>query len=184
MAFPSNAEDAVGLLRTALRSKDPVIFCEHRAMLDASWARRNYPGDSHLTPFGKARLLMQGQAMTLIAWGAMVERCAQAVEAFGGNADLLDLRTLAPWDQDAVFESVRKTGRCLIVHEDNLTCGFGSEIAAVISEHLFPVLRAPVMRLAFPNLPCPHNRALFHSLLPNRDTILDKMIMLKEYEIV
>ncbi|MGJ0492969.1 alpha-ketoacid dehydrogenase subunit alpha/beta [Methylobacter sp.] len=182
VAFPSNAEDAVGLLRTALRSKDPVIFCEHRAMLDAAWARRNYPGDDHLTPFGKARLLAQGQEMTIITWGAMVERCSQAVAAFGEDVDLLDLRTLAPWDKNAVFESVRKTGRCLIVHEDNLTCGFGAEISAVVTEHLFSALRAPVMRVAFPDLPCPHNKALFQSLIPNQGTILEKMMALKEYE--
>lgn len=184
VVFPSNAEDAVGLLRTALRIKDPVIFCEHRTMLDASWARRNYPGNDHLIPFGKANRLTQGQTLTVIAWGAMVERCSQAVDAFGGDVDLLDLRTLAPWDKEAVFASVRKTGRCLIVHEDNLTCGFGAEISAVVSEHLFPVLLAPVMRLAFPDLPCPHNRELFQGLLPNQETILEKMLELKEYKYV
>lgn len=182
VVFPSNAEDAVGLLRTVLRSKDPVIFCEHRGMLDAPWARRNYPGDDYVIPFGKARLLSQGRAMTIITWGAMVERCEQAIVAFGGDVDLLDLRTLAPWDKESVFESVQKTGHCLIVHEDNLTGGFGAEISASVSEHLFRALQAPVARLAFPDLPCPHDKGLFHNLLPNKETILEKMIGLKEYQ--
>ncbi len=178
VAFPSNAEDAVGLLRTALRGQNPVIFCEHRAMLDALWARRNYPGDDYAVPFGKARTVTAGSALTVVTWGAMVERCEQAVEAFGGDVDLIDLRTLVPWDTAAVFASVRRTGRCLIVHEDNISAGFGAEIAARLAEELFAALRAPVVRVAFPDIPCPHNRGLFAAVVPDKAVILEKMTLL------
>ena len=106
-------------------------FFEHRSLLDGGWARRPYPGDEFVVPFGKASLLREGTELTVVTWGAMVERCEQAIEASGISADLLDLRTLSPWDREATLASVRKTRRCLIVHEDTMTAGFGAEIAAV-----------------------------------------------------
>ena len=134
LAMPSNAQDAVGLLRSALRGNDPTIFFEHRSLLDGGWARRPYPGDEFVVPFGKASLLREGTELTVVTWGAMVERCEQAIEASGRSADLLDLRTLSPWDRAATLASVRKTRRCLIVHEDTMTAGFGAEIAAVLAK--------------------------------------------------
>jgi 2-oxoisovalerate dehydrogenase E1 component len=133
VAVPSNAEDAVGLLRYALRANDPTIFFEHRAMLDAAWARRSYPGDDYVVPFGQARCIRAGGAVTVICWGAMVERCERAALESDVDAEVLDLRTLSPWDRTAVLTSVSKTHRCLIVHEDTVTAGFGAEIAAVVA---------------------------------------------------
>ncbi len=167
LAMPSNAEDAVGLLRTALRGNDPVIFFEHRALIDGAAARRPYPGDDYCLPFGVARRLRAGSELTIVSWGAMVERCDQAAADSGVDVELLDLRTLAPWDRDAVLASVAKTRRCLIVHEDNLTAGFGAEIAAVLAERAFFHLDAPVERLAMPDIPSPHSPELLDTVVPS-----------------
>jgi 2-oxoisovalerate dehydrogenase E1 component len=171
VAMPSNARDAVGLLRSALRGNDPTIFFEHRSLLDGSWARRAYPGDDFVVPFGRAAVLREGTALTVVSWGAMVERCEQALVNTGISADLLDLRTLSPWDRDATLASVRKTRRCLIVHEDTMTAGFGAEIAAVIAKEAFFDLDAPIERLAMPDVPSPHNPLLLDAVLPSVETI-------------
>jgi 2-oxoisovalerate dehydrogenase E1 component len=165
VAVPSNAEDATGLLRAALRGNDPVIFFEHRAMLDAPSARRPYPGDDFVLPFGQARMVRSGHDITLVTWGAMVERCEEAAE--GLSADIIDLRTLMPWDRAAVLTSVRRTRRCLIVHEDLISAGFGAEIAAVVAQEAFFDLDAPVSRLAMPDIPSPHNPILMEASLPS-----------------
>jgi 2-oxoisovalerate dehydrogenase E1 component len=171
VAMPSNAQDAVGLLRSALRGNDPTIFFEHRSLLDGSWARRAYPGDEFVVPFGKASLLSEGTTLTVVTWGAMVERCELALAHSGISADLLDLRTLSPWDRDATLSSVRKTRRCLIVHEDTMTAGFGAEIAAVIAKEAFFDLDAPIERLAMPDVPSPHSPVLLEEVLPSVETI-------------
>ena len=171
VAMPSNAQDAVGLLRSALRGNDPTIFFEHRSLLDSASARRAYPGDEFVVPFGKANLLREGTTLTVVTWGAMVERCEQAIAQSGISADLLDLRTLSPWDRDATLSSVRKTRRCLIVHEDTMTAGFGAEIAAVIAKEAFFDLDAPIERLAMPDVPSPHNPVLLEAVLPSVETI-------------
>jgi 2-oxoisovalerate dehydrogenase E1 component len=166
VAVPSNAEDAVGLLRAALRGNDPVIFFEHRAMLDGAWARRPYPGDAYVVPFGQARVLRPGTEVSVITWGAMVERCEQAAAQSHIDVELIDLRTLSPWDKEAVRASVAKTHRCLIVHEDNLTAGFGAEIAATLAQESFRSLEAPIERLAMPDIPSPHSPLLLEAALP------------------
>jgi 2-oxoisovalerate dehydrogenase E1 component len=171
VAMPSNAQDAVGLLRSALRGNDPTIFFEHRSLLDGSWARRAYPGDEFVVPFGKASVLREGATLTVVSWGAMVERCEQALITSGISADLLDLRTLSPWDREATLASVRKTRRCLIVHEDTMTAGFGAEIAAVIAREAFFDLDAPIERLAMPDIPSPHSPVLLEEVLPSVETI-------------
>jgi 2-oxoisovalerate dehydrogenase E1 component len=173
VAAPCNAEDAVGLLRTALRGNDPVIFFEHRAMLDAPSARRPYPGDDYALPFGKARIVQPGGDLTIVSWGAMIERCVEA--AAGHSVEILDLRTLMPWDREAVLASVRHTRRCLIVHEDLISAGFGAEIAAVVAEHAFLDLDAPVSRLAMPDIPSPHNPALLEWALPTVESIRSRI---------
>jgi len=180
LAMPSNAQDAVGLLRSALRGNDPTIFFEHRSLLDGSWARRPYPGDEFVVPFGKASLLREGTELTVVTWGAMVERCEQAIGASGKSADLLDLRTLSPWDREATLASVRKTHRCLIVHEDTMTAGFGAEIAAVLAKETFFDLDAPIERLAMPDVPSPHNPLLLDTVLPSTETITRSIINLAE----
>jgi 2-oxoisovalerate dehydrogenase E1 component len=167
VAVPSNAEDAVGLLRAALRGNDPVIFFEHRAMLDGAWARRPYPGDEYVLPFGQARTIRRGSEVTVVTWGAMVERCEQAAERSHVDAEVLDLRTLSPWDRRAVRSSVEKTHRCLIVHEDNLSAGFGAEIAATLAQESFFSLETPIERLAMPDIPSPHSPVLLEAAVPD-----------------
>ncbi|QFI69714.1 Branched-chain alpha-keto acid dehydrogenase, E1 component, alpha subunit [Sinorhizobium alkalisoli] len=179
VAVPSNAEDAVGLLRSALRGNDPVIFFEHRAMLDHPWARRPYPGDAFALPFGKAKFTRRGKDITIIAWGAMVPRCEEAAE--GLSADVIDLRTLMPWDSEAVLSSVRSTRRCLIVHEDLGTGGFGAEIAATVADEAFIDLDAPVSRLTMPDIPSPHNPVLLDWAVPSTERIRQKLTDLLEY---
>ncbi len=173
VAVPSNAEDAVGLLRTALRGNDPVLFFEHRAMLDDAWARRAYPGDDFALPFGKSKTTVSGDDITIVTWGAMVPRCEAAAE--GRSADVIDLRTLMPWDKEAVLESVRRTRRCLIVHEDLKTAGFGAEIAAIVADEAFMDLDAPVARVAMPDIPSPHNPVLLNRAVPSIERIRAKI---------
>jgi len=169
VAVPSNAEDAVGLLRGSLRGNDPVIFFEHRAMLDDSWARRPWPGDDYVLPFGRAKKTREGDRITIVTWGAMVPRCEAAAE--GASADVIDLRTLQPWDKEMVLESVRLTRRCLIVHEDLRTGGFGAEIAAAVADEAFLDLDAPVARVTMPDIPSPHHPKLMEWALPSVDRI-------------
>ena len=173
LAMPSNAEDAVGLLRTALRGNDPTIFFEHRAMLDGAWARRPYPGDQFVVPFGVAQRVRGGDELTIVSWGAMLERCEQAAAESSVAVDLLDLRTLVPWDRAAVLASVARTRRCLIVHEDNITAGFGAEIAAVLAHEAFFNLEAPIERLAMPDVPSPHQPGLLAAVLPSVPRIIE-----------
>jgi 2-oxoisovalerate dehydrogenase E1 component len=165
VAVPSNAEDAVGLLRGSLRGNDPVLFFEHRAMLDDSWARRAWPGDDFVLPFGRAKMTREGDKITIVTWGAMVPRCEAAAEGY--SADVIDLRTLQPWDRDMVLDSVRRTRRCLIVHEDLRTGGFGAEIAAVVADEAFLDLDAPVARVTMPDIPSPHHPKLMEWALPS-----------------
>ncbi|MDQ2861092.1 MAG: alpha-ketoacid dehydrogenase subunit beta, partial [Pseudomonadota bacterium] len=176
VAVPSNAQDAVGLLRAALRGDDPVMFLEHRAMLDGAWARRPYPGDDFAVEFGKARTTMAGEDITLITWGAMVERCEAGAKLSGRSAEVIDLRTLMPWDKTAVLASVGRTHRCLIVHEDLRTGGFGAEIAAAVADEAFLDLDAPVCRLTMPDVPSPHNPALLDAVLPSVEAIAAKIV--------
>ncbi|MES2119163.1 MAG: transketolase C-terminal domain-containing protein [Pseudomonadota bacterium] len=169
VAVPSNAEDAVGLLRGALRGNDPVLFFEHRAMLDDSWARRPWPGDEFVLEFGRAKKTRHGDQITIVTWGAMVPRCEAAAEGF--SADVIDLRTLQPWDRNMVLDSVRRTRRCLIVHEDLRTGGFGAEIAAVVADEAFLDLDAPVVRVTMPDIPSPHHPQLMEAALPSPASI-------------
>ncbi|MEX2463250.1 MAG: transketolase C-terminal domain-containing protein, partial [Balneolaceae bacterium] len=155
VAYPSNAEDAVGLLRTAMRSNDPTIFFEHRNLLDSKYARRPYPGDDYVIPFGKAKTLREGSDITIVTWGAMCERCEEAAEKSEYSVEVIDLRTIMPWDREAVFSSVKKTNRCIVVHEDTSTAGFGSEIASQITDRLFHYLDVPVARITVPDIPLP-----------------------------
>ena len=175
VACPSNAEDAVGLLRAALRGNDPVMFLEHRNMLDAASARHPYPGDDFALPFGRAKRVREGDAITIVTWGAMVERCEAGADTAGVAADILDLRTLAPWDSEAVLASVKRTHRCLIVHEDIGTAGFGAEIAAVVADSAFLDLDAPVARLTMPDIPSPHHPELMEWALPSVAKIAAKI---------
>lgn len=192
VAMPSNAEDAVGLLRTAIRGHDPVIFFEHRQLLDAAGARRGYPGDDYVLPFGRANTLTTGTDLTVVTWGGMVARCLEAAGGgeqgvkngdgpLAGRIEIIDLRTLSPWDEHTVLESVRRTRRCLVVHEDGLTAGFGAEVVATVSNKLFLELDAPTSRMAVRDVPIPHNRGLMESVLPDVDSIRATMTNLIEF---
>ena len=161
----------------SLRGNDPVIFFEHRAMLDDSWARRPWPGDKFVLPFGKAKKTREGDRITIVTWGAMVPRCEAAAE--GISADVIDLRTLMPWDRDMVLDSVRRTRRCLIVHEDLRTGGFGAEIAAVVADEAFLDLDAPVARVTMPDVPSPHHPKLLEWAVPSVEKIraeIDRLV--------
>jgi 2-oxoisovalerate dehydrogenase E1 component len=132
-------------------------------------------------PLGQARVVLEGSRLTVVTWGAMVERCERAAREVGESIEVLDLRTVAPWDQAAVLASVRKTRRCLIVHEDTLTAGFGAEIAAVVAEQAFLSLDAPISRLAIPDVPTPYNLGLMNAVLPSVEGIAAKMQELIEF---
>lgn len=176
--YPSNAEDATGLLRAAMRSPNPTIFFEHRALLDAASARRPYPGDEFVLPLGVAKTVRSGTALTVVTWGAMVDRCVNAAAQCRASVEIIDLRTIVPWDRAAVLASVERTSRCLIVHEDALTAGFGAEIAAVVAREAFLRLDAPVERMAVPDIPLPYNVALMEAVLPGVQEIADRMLAL------
>jgi 2-oxoisovalerate dehydrogenase E1 component len=176
VAIPSNAADAVGLLRAAMRSPNPTVFFEHRALLMTSDGSARYPGDDYVLPFGRAAVLREGADVTLVSWGALVHRCREAAERLGdGVVELLDLRTVAPWDREAVLASVRKTGRCLIVHEDTRTAGFGAEIAGVLAEEAFWHLDAPVERYCVDDVPMPYHPTLLEAVLPSVDGIVARL---------
>ena len=171
LAYPSNSADAVGLLRAAMRGQNPTIFFEHRSLLMTSDGSARYPGDDYILPFGKAATLRTGSDLTVVTWGAMVHRVLPAAERFDERIEVIDLRTIAPWDRERVLESVRRTGRCLIVHEDNVTAGFGAEIAATIAKDAFWNLDAPVDRLAVEDVPMPYHPVLMDAVLPDSERI-------------
>ena len=175
VAMPSNAADAVGLLRAAMRGIDPVIFFEHRSLLMTSDGSARYPGDDYVLPFGRARVLSEGTDLTVVTWGAMVHRCAEAAGRFGARVEVIDLRTIAPWDKAAVLASVQKTGRCLVVHEDNLTAGFGAEIAATLASDCFWHLDAPVERLAPADIPVAYHTDLLNAVVPTVERIGERI---------
>jgi 2-oxoisovalerate dehydrogenase E1 component len=181
IAYPSNAEDAAGLLRAALRGDDPTFFFEHRALLDSAEARRPYPGDDYCLPFGSAAKLLAGDELTVITWGAMVYHCLEAAKDFSGRISVLDLRTILPWDVTAVLDDIHRTGKALVVHEDTLTNGFAAEIIATINERAFHDLDAPVGRLTTPDIPIPYNINMMNSLIPSPNRIKEAMRTLLGY---
>jgi len=178
LAFPSNAADAVGLLRTALRGNDPTLFFEHRALLDTAPARRPYPGDNYVLPFGSAAILQAGRSVTVVTWGEMVYRCLEATKAWPGEIEVIDLRTIVPWDRETILSSVKKTGKCLVVHEDFGTAGFGAEICATIGQEAFAFLDAPVERLASADCPIPYNAGLAAQVIPSLAAVSERLAAL------
>jgi len=181
VAMPSNARDAVGLLRTALRGNDPTFFLEHRAIQDTPPGRGVYPGNTFMVPFGVANVVREGSRATVVCWGEMVHRVRGVVEAADMDVEILDLRTIVPWDREAVLASVRKTARCMVAHEDTITCGFGAEIAAVIAQDAFAYLDAPVVRIATPDIPIPYNIGMMEAVLPSAAKITTALQSLLSY---
>lgn len=167
IAYPSNSEDAVGLLRAAMREQDPTLFLEHRALLYNAVSRRPYPGDDFVLPFGKAAIVQRGDSLTIVTWGEFVHRCVAAAKSFEGQVEIIDLRTLIPWDKEAVLSSVAKTGKLIVAHEDNRTAGFAGEIASTVTEEAFTDLDGPLLRIASADTPTPYNYGLRNAAIPS-----------------
>ena len=175
IAFPSNAVDAAGLLRTSIRSDDPVLFLEHKHLYRQTYNKGEYPGRDFMIPFGKASLRREGDHVLVITWGALVQRsllAAQQAEKDHICAAVLDLRTIVPYDWEAIAAHVRRTNRVVIAHEDQLMCGFGAELAARIAGELFEHLDAPIRRVGALNAPVAYSPDLEEAILPQSADVL------------
>ena len=185
LVYPSCAQDAKGLLKTAARMPDPVLFFEHKGLYRAMPARTPEPDENYLIPFGKASTRRSGTDLTVVTWGYTVhqaEAAANALAAAGsGSVEVIDLRTIIPWDKQAVFESVRRTNRVLVAHEDSVTMGFGAEIAAEISQHCFDHLDAPVARVGAKDCFVPSAVTLERETLPSEESVKLAMERLLKY---
>jgi 2-oxoisovalerate dehydrogenase E1 component len=184
IAFPSNAADAKGLLKTACRINDPVLFCEHKGLYRQSFAITPEPDDEYLVPFGKAKIVREGNDLTVISYGVCLWDsilAAKKLQDEGYSVEVIDLRTIIPLDTETIYNSVRKTNKAVIIHEDTLTGGFGGEIAARISEFCFEHLDGPVRRIAAKDSHIPYSSALEDAILPNRSRIYRGIKELLEY---
>jgi 2-oxoisovalerate dehydrogenase E1 component len=185
VVYPSNALDANGLLRTAIRCDDPVMFLEHKRLYRETYGRVPYPGPNYMIPFGKAAKVREGSDLTLITYGALVPRALQAAQKaqreHGIQTEILDLRTLSPYDWEAIAESVRKTNRVIIAHEDMLSWGYGAEIAARIADELFEDLDAPVKRIASMDTFVAYAPIVEDVILPQPEDIYCGIVELKKF---
>jgi 2-oxoisovalerate dehydrogenase E1 component len=175
VVYPSNAQDAAGLLRTAIRCDDPVLFMEHKHLYRQTYNKGEYPGADYMIPFGKAATKREGSDVVVVTWGALVQRtilAAQQAEKDGLSTMVLDLRTIMPYDWDAIAAAVKKTNRIVIAHEDQITCGFGAEIAARVASDLFEYLDAPVRRVGAMDTPVAYCPDLEEVILPNSADVL------------
>ena len=174
IAYPSNAADAKGLLKTAIRLNDPVLFCEHKGLYRQSFATSPSPDSNYLVPFGKAKVVRQGEDLTVISYGVSMWDsviAAKKLEDEGYSVEVIDIRTIIPLDEETIFNSVRKTGKAIVIHEDTFTAGFGAEIAARISDSCFRFLDGPVKRIAAKDSHIPYAPILENMILPNREII-------------
>jgi 2-oxoisovalerate dehydrogenase E1 component len=185
IAYPSNAADAKGLLKTACRIEDPVLFCEHKGMYRLPFARTNEPDENYLLPFGKGKIVKEGKDATIVTYGMTVKQSVDAVKKLekdtGKTVEIIDLRTIIPWDKELVLESVKKTGRVIVIHEDTITTGFGAEIAATIAQDAFTFLDAPVQRLAAKDSHIPYAPVYEDDVLPNTQKVYDRTKALLEF---
>jgi 2-oxoisovalerate dehydrogenase E1 component len=184
IAFPSNAMDASGLLRTAIRCDDPVLFLEHKHLYRQTYNKSPYPGPNYMVPFGRAAVVRDGADIVIFTWGALVHRAllaAQQAEREGISVAIVDLRTIIPYDWDTIATYTRKTNRVIVAHEDQLTCGFGAEIAARIGQELFDSLDAPVTRVASLDCPVAYAPVLEETILPGTPQILQAIQSLHAY---
>ena len=185
VVFPSNALDAAGLLRTAIRCDDPVLFLEHKRLYRETFGRAPYPGPDYMVPFGKAKIVQPGTDVTVITYGAVVPRALQAAQKIerehGVSVELIDLRCLNPFDWDAIAASVKKTNRVLIAYEDSLSWGYGAEIAARVADQLFHHLDAPVKRVAATDTFVAYQPILENAILPQAADLFRAMKELAEF---
>ena len=184
LVFPSNAADAKGLLKAAIRGDDPVIFMEHKGLYRQGYASSPEPDENYVLPLGIAAVKRQGSDITVITYGALVQKSMEAarkLEEKGISVEVIDLRTINPFDKDAIVTSVKKTGRVLIAHEDTITGGFGGELAAFIADHCFQYLDAPVKRVAALDTPVPYSPPLENAVLPNESKIVAALEELAAY---
>jgi 2-oxoisovalerate dehydrogenase E1 component len=184
VAMPSTAADAKGLLKSAIRMEDPVIFLEHKALYRSASARSPEPDADYLLPFGKARIALEGTDLTIVTYGMMVHKsvnAARQLEKEGLSIEVIDLRTLLPLDMETVLASVRKTNRALVVYEDHEFVGYGAELAAQIADKCFSILDAPVKRLAGKFSQIAFADALERMLLPQDDDIIEAARALAEF---
>lgn len=184
VVLPSNAADAKGLLKAAIRSKDPVLFLEHKGLYRQVYAKAKVGGADDLVPIGRAKVVREGKHATIVTWGALVNKsllAAEAVAKEGVEVEVIDVRTILPLDTQTILSSAKKTGRVLVAHEDVRFMGFGAEVAADISERAFEYLDAPVQRVAGRNTPIPHAPILEAMVLPQNDDVLNALRTLLAY---
>ena len=184
LAYPSNAADAKGLLKTACRMDDPVIYMEHKGLYRQGYAATEEPGEDYALPFGKGRIVCQGNELTIVTWGAMVQKSIEGIKSLAladGVVEIIDLRTLNPLDLDMIEASLEKTGKVLVIYEDNLTNGPGAEISALIADQFFEFLDGPVRRVAAKDSPVPFNWFLEEKILPQTEDVSIAIQELLEY---
>ena len=175
IAFPSNAADAKGLLKAACRMNNPVLFFEHKGLYRQGYASSKEPDKDYFLNFGKGKIVQNGSSLTIVTWGALVQKSIDASRQSGESVEIIDLRTLYPLDLDLIIESLKKTNRLIVVHEDNLTGGYGGEIVSLVNENAFELLDAPVKRVASKDLPVAYSSVLEDQILVQTEWIV-KMI--------
>ncbi len=184
IAYPSNAADAKGLLKTACRINDPVLFCEHKGLYRQSFATSPSPDSDYLLPFGKAKVVKEGSDLTVVSYGVSMwdsVNAAKKLEDEGYDIEVIDIRTIIPLDEETIYNSVKKTGKVIVVHEDTLTAGFGAEISARIADSCFQYLDGPVKRLAAKDVHIPYSPILENAVLPSREQIYKAIKDLLEF---
>jgi 2-oxoisovalerate dehydrogenase E1 component len=176
VVMPSRAADAVGLLRTALQAEDPVLFLEHKHLLRQPYTRDPFPSREFQIPFGRGRVAVDGNELTIVTWGALVQKSRQAAAILaaedGSSIQVIDLRSLLPWDRELVGAEAARTGRVLVAHEDVLTSGFGAEVAAWVGEHCFDALDAPVRRIGAADTHVAYEPTLAAAILPQVEDVV------------
>jgi pyruvate/2-oxoglutarate/acetoin dehydrogenase E1 component len=185
VVVPATAYDAKGMLKAAIRDNNPVLYLEHKLLYRMPELREELPSEDYVVPLGKAIMRREGEDMTILTYGAMVHQSLKAAQTLEEEDDLdvevIDLRSLTPLDRETILESVKRTNKVLIVHEDTLTGGIGAELAAILSEDLFEYLDGPITRVAAPDAPFPYAPPLEDAFLPNEDKILNAARKLAAY---